>query len=76
MKVIKVIFITAAIIIVLLYLVSVLFLPFSHKEFNYNGHSYIELNSTVLHNPDCRKCDSIQNAKFDKLVNSLKIGDE
>jgi hypothetical protein len=47
-----------------------------HKEQIINGHNYFKTGSTIIHDPDCKKCDSIQNAKLDKLVNSLKIGDE
>lgn len=40
------------------------------------GHKYFMIGTTIIHDPDCKKCDSIQNVKLDKLVNSLKIGDE
>jgi hypothetical protein len=32
--------------------------PESHiKEFQYKGHDYIQFWSSVVHNPDCKKCN-------------------
>lgn len=50
--------------------------PTYPDSFTLNGHEYVRFTDGVVHSPDCKKCDSIQNAKLDKLVSSLEIGED
>lgn len=48
----------------------------SPQKIEYFGHEYIKFNNEIIHSPNCKRCDSIQNSKLDKLVGSLKMGEE